>query len=115
MKLTSTAANVSTDAVCHLLDGGFLRFYEQQVLLAELRFSRPAFSPAVGGEAKANPITDEASAVGAGTAKWCRALMADGHTAVWDATVGADVEIDNAKIVKDAILSVTSMVYRQGA
>jgi hypothetical protein len=113
MKLTSTAANTSTDAVCSLLNGGFIRFYDQQVLLAELRFSSPAFSPAIGGEAKANPITEEASAVGSGTAKWARALMKDGHTAVWDATVGTDIEIDQVKIVKDAIISVTSMTYRQ--
>src|SRR4051812_39464332 len=95
-KLSNAAANAAADAVCALLNNGYLRLYSgtqaadadtaigAQVLLAELRFNATAFGSAVAGVATANAITADSSADATGTATWFRALKSDGTTVVFD-------------------------------
>jgi hypothetical protein len=91
-RMANVAANAAADAVCALLNNGYLRLYDGtqpatgdtavsgQVLLAELRFNATAFGAASGGVATANAIASDSAADASGTATWARALKSDGST-----------------------------------
>lgn len=126
-RLNSRAASTAADAVCRLLDGGYLRIFagEQplsadsaingQPLLAQLLFAEQAFRPAVGGEAHANPLEREWRAKASGRATWFRAFAADG-TPVLDGSVGesnSNLILDDTDIQADAEVSVTAFTYKQ--
>jgi hypothetical protein len=99
-KISNTAANAALDALCALLNTGYLRIYDgsqptdantalgAQVLLAELRFGATAFGAAVAGVATANAITSDTDNNATGTATWYRCLKSDGTTVVHDGSVG---------------------------
>lgn len=124
---TATAArNAAVDAICALLDNGYLRIYDgtkpadantavsTQTLLAELRFNADAFAAAASGSAAANAITDDSSANATGTATWFRALASDGTTVVFDGTVGtsdANLVLGSVAIQSGARVSITSLTY----
>ena len=125
-KRTDLAANTEADAVCALLNSGYLRIYDQtqpttadtaigaQVLLAELSFGATAFQAASNGVATANAITADSSANATGTATWFRCLKSDGTTRVFDGTVGTsgcDLNLNSTAISIGASVSVTSMTY----
>lgn len=125
-KRTNLAASTEADAVCALLNNGYLRIYDgtqaatadtaigAQVLLAELRWNAAAFGAAVNGVATANAITSDASANATGTATWFRALKSDGTTAVFDGSVGtatADIVLNTVSIVTAAQVDVTAFTY----
>src|SRR5947199_8880521 len=96
IKMSDTAANAEADALAALANAGFLRIYDgtqpsnantdvtDQTLLAELRFSDPAWGSASAGVIAANAITPDDNAKARGMASWYRILMADGITALWD-------------------------------
>lgn len=127
-KLTNLAANAAADAVCALLNNGYLRIYSgtqpttadeditTQTLLAELRFAATAFQPAVNGQATANALTADSSANATGTATWFRALKSDGTTKVFDGSVGTtgcDLNMNSVNIQANAEVRVTSLTYTQ--
>ena len=125
-KRTNLAASTEADAVCALLNTGWLRIYDQtqpvtadtaigaQVLLAELRWNATAFGAASNGVATANAITSDTSANATGTASWFRAFKSDGTTAVFDGSVGtatADLIINTTSIVTGAQVDCTAFTY----
>lgn len=125
-KRSNAAASAEADAVCALLNTGYLRIYDgaqaatadtaigAQVLLAELRYGATAFGNAANGVATANAITPDAAANATGTASWFRALKSDGATVVFDGSVGTsgcDLNINSAAIQINAIVSVTAQTY----
>lgn len=127
-KLTNAAASEAADAVTALLDNGYLRIYDgsqpstadtaitSQVLLAELRFSTPAFGAATNGAATANSITPDSSANASGTATWFRALQSNGTTAVFDGSVGtslANIVLSSTSISSGETVDITSFTYTQ--
>jgi len=127
-KLSNAAANAAADAVCALLNTGYLRIYDgtqptnadtaigAQVLLAELRWNATAFAAAVNGVATANAITADSSADATGTASWFRALKSDGTSVVFDGSVGtsgANLNLNSVAISAGAAVSVSSYTYTQ--
>jgi hypothetical protein len=127
-KFSNAAVNAAADALCALLNTGYLRVYDgtqpatadtavtTQVLLAELRFGATAFGAAVAGVATANAITADASANATGTAAWFRALKSDGTSAVLDGSVGtsgADLNLNSVAVQSGAEVSVTAFTHTQ--
>lgn len=125
MKLSERAANVATDAVCALLDGGCLRVYSgtqpasradaitDQKLLLEFRFSDQAFSPAAGGIARSKSLGSVISKVN-GTATWFRAFERDGESAVFDGSAGVgdvDLPMSRADVQIGGTVAVDSVSY----
>lgn len=133
VQLPNASRSAAADAVVDRLDAGaaagYLRIYDgtqavnantavgAQVLLAELRFSDPAFGAASNGVATANAITADASANATGTATWFRALDSDSNV-VFDGSVGtasADLILNATAIQSGAEVSVTAMTYTHPA
>jgi len=125
--ISDTAANAEADALCALLDNGYLRIYDgaqpanantaitTQTLLAELRFGATAFGSASGGIATANAITPDTDANATGTATWFRCLKSDGTTVVMDGSVGTsgcDLNLNSTAIQQHAEVDVTSFTYQ---
>lgn len=125
--LSTAAANAQLDALAELLDGGFIRVYtgprppspdvpvKSQVLLAELRFSRPAFAAAEDGVLKARSIKADPSAANTGEVVWYRGFFKDGKTAVIDGDVGtkdADMIVNFTDIQKTATFAVNEYRLR---
>lgn len=126
-KLANIAANASADAVCALLNSGYLDIYDgaqpatadtavsTQTKLARLTFGSTAFGSAVAGVATANAITQDSSADATGTAAWFRACKSDG-SAVFDGSVGTsdcNLNISTTSIVVGQIITCSSCVYTQ--
>lgn len=138
-QLTNAAASAAADAVVDRIDvggQGYLRIYSStqpatadgtfnsaapndQVLLAELRFSATAFGAASNGVATAAAITADASANATGTAAWFRVLDGGGVDVtdnVFDGTVGtsgADINLNTTSIVAAAEVSISAFTYTQ--
>jgi hypothetical protein len=125
--LANVAANAAADAVCALLNSGYLRVYDGtrpattdtalsgNTLLAEFRFAATAFGAASAGVATANAIDPETSAPASGTATFGRLFKTDGTTAVMDGEVGtssSDINISSTTITAGDVLS-ASMTYTQ--
>lgn len=125
-KRSIAAVNAEADAVCALLNDGYLRIYDgaqpdtadtpvnSQTLLAELRFNATAFAPAIDGVALANAIAVDAAADNTGTAAWFRALKSDGLTPVLDGTAGissCDIALTTVDIVQNAEVSLSRFSY----
>lgn len=127
ISLSTAASNHQLDALAELLDGGYLRLYagqrpatpdvqvKDQSLLAELRFSRPAFDPADSGTVRATQIRSDPSAAASGQVAWYRAVAKDGKTAIIDGSVGtqdADMIVNFTEIQKTAKFSVSEFRLR---
>lgn len=127
-KRSNTAVSAAADAVCPLLNNGYLRIYSgtqpatadtavtTQTLLSTLRWNATAFGAASSGVATANAITADTSADNTGTATWFRALKSDGTTVVFDGSVGtsgADLNLNTTSISAGAAVSVTSFTYTE--
>lgn len=125
-KNATATRNAQVEAVTKQLDGGFLRLYggrrpatadepiRDQKLLAELRFSSPAFEPAERGEARARTIIQDTSAKETGEATWFRCFKSDGVTPVFDGSVGttdSNIVMNNANIQINAIVSLSAFTY----
>jgi hypothetical protein len=114
LRYSSTTTDTQTDAVCALLDNGFLQIYDgpqppdgdgpaSGTLLAELTFGDPAFQPSKDGVAWANPI-GPALATATGEARWCRAL-----------SMGGDCVFDGNVDTANAVLNLDKVFIQQGA
>ena len=127
-KRSNAAVNAAADAVCDLLDNGYLRLYDgaqpanadtavtTQTQLAELRWNATAFGAATAGVAVANSITADTNADATGTATWFRALKSDGTTVVFDGSVGtssADLILNSTAITAGANVAVSSFTYNE--
>jgi len=127
-KRSNVAVSAAADAVCPLLNNGYLRLYDgtqpatadtavtTQTKLAELRWNATAFGAASNGVATANAITSDSSADATGTATWFRALKSDGTTVVFDGSVGtsnADLVLNSTAISSGAQVSITSFTYTE--
>lgn len=125
-KRSNVAASAEADAVCPLLNTGYLRIYDgtqaatadtavgAQVLLAELRFGATAFGAASNGVATANAITSDTDANATGTASWFRALKSDGTTTILDGSVGtatSDLVLNSVAIQLHAQVDCTAFTY----
>lgn len=127
VSLSELAANVQLTALSRLFDGGFLRVYtgprpqspdepiNEQRLLAEVRFSSPAFRKPKNGYVRSREIEPDPHAApeGDGEASWYRVFAADGETALIDGTVGthdADMLVSSTTIQRSAKFSI--MEYR---
>lgn len=127
-----TVRNARMTAVGDAIDGGTgagkLRIYDgtrpadadtaitSQNLLAELPLSDPCLASVTGGVATFDTITDEASAVGSGTATWFRIVDGDDN-AIVDGNVGtsgADLNLSSVSITAGGVVSVTSLVWTEG-
>lgn len=122
LKMSTTALNAEADALGSLCNGGFLRIYSDlqpvnsntpvtnQILLAELTFPNPAFSPAVNGVLTSNPLIPDISAKETGIATWSRIVKSDGVTVVMDGTVGlvdCNMIVKSVNIQKGILVSIT--------
>jgi hypothetical protein len=126
-RLSAVAANAAADAVCSLLNGGYLRIYDGVQpsspgvgingprLLAELRWNAEAFTRAGGGRSYANAIEGDPGAFQGGEATWFRALTAD-EIVVFDGSVGtkdADLLLNATTIEQGAAVSVSGFSFTQ--
>jgi hypothetical protein len=126
--LTNAAANAAADAVCAMVNNGYLRIYSGprpatadtplagNTLLAECRFAATAFAAAVNGTATANAIAPDNSADASGAHTFARAFKADGTSPVWDGETGvsnSDINLGASTIVQGGVVSITSMTYTQ--
>lgn len=123
------ARNAALAALTALLNGGFLRIYTtgsgrpagpataitDQVLLAELALSDPAFGTPVNGAVSAEIIADDDSANATGTATWAR-WVTSGGVGVLDievGTAGANLNLNSVNIQAGARVSVSSYQLSQ--
>ena len=126
-KLSNIGANAAANAICALLNSGFIDIYDgtqpadadtaitTQVKLARLTFGNPAFGLAVAGVATANAITSDTVADATGTAIWFRACKSDG-SAVFDGSVGtasANLVLSTVNITAGAVVGVSSCIYTE--
>ena len=107
----SRVMSSGTEALLERLDGGFVQLYAGSELLAQMRFSSPAFGPVEDGFALANDIM-----VGTGRAeglaeKWV-AMSADG-VPVLAGEVGDDMLISQRYIANGAEVRITRFSYQQ--
>jgi hypothetical protein len=127
-KLTDLAANVSANAVCGQLTGGWLRIYtgvqpatadtpvSGQTLLASIKLGTPAFGLAVGGIAPGNPVTPDLDIDANGTGAWFRTFKSDGTTPVYDGSVGllgCDLVLSSVTFVIHGSVTIVSFSYQQ--
>lgn len=127
-KLSNAGANAAANAVCALLNSGFLDIYDGtqpatadtaisgNTKLAGLTFGSTAFGSASAGVATANAITQDSDADNTGTATWFRATKSDHTTVVFDGSVGAsgcNLNLATASIVQHGTVSVTALTYTQ--
>lgn len=115
MNLSGFAASAATDAVCSLLNGGFLRIYNAaHVLLAELRFQQKAFYPAIDGLAKSRTPDPETNAPCSGMASTFYACDPSGAP-VFSGTIGVhdydDMKMDDAYITAGAKVQTDGITY----
>ncbi len=130
-KRSSLAVNAEADAVCKLLDGGFLDLYDgvqpekvgaaitTQTRLARLQWNTPAFVMSMDGVARAQTIAADQAAAATGEATWFRAVTANGNC-VFEGSVGAfdpqakdqaDLVLNKTVIVQNAIVSLSAFTY----
>ena len=112
-ELSAYAANVQANALARSLDGGYLRIYEADRVLTELRFGEPSAGPAKDGVLEFVLRADE-SALLTGSPLRFQAMTKDG-TSVLSGSVGvsdADLLVRFASIVKGARVSVGKFSHR---
>lgn len=98
MTFSALAVNAKADAQAALLDGGTLEILDGSKVLARLRFSRPAFSPAVDGRVTAAAMKPDTSHRASGEADGFRALTASGemvYSGSVGMAVGAELRLNN--------------------
>lgn len=125
LRYSSDTVDAQTDAVCLLLDNGYLQIYDGSqpadgdsgilgsTLLVELRFGNPAFRPSSGGVALANEIP-AAIATQTGNAAWLRTLQADHNTVVFDGDINtsdAVLNLDRTLIQQNASVIIADFSY----
>ena len=107
----STAMTAADEAVLRLLDGGFLQVYDGETMLAQMRFSDPAFGPVEVGVAVANPLMVGTGRADGSATQWV-ALTEEG-TPVLAGVVGDDMLVSQRYIASGAEVRVKSFIYRR--
>lgn len=122
VRITASAASAESDAVCALLNNGFLDIYSgtqptdadtaitSQTRLASLGFGATACTAATAGVASATSITADPAAANAGIATWFRAWKSDHTSAVFDGSVdtaSADLVLTTTLIASGKPVTVT--------
>lgn len=113
-----------------LLDGGEIRIYSgsqpaatntalgAQVLLSQHALSATAFATTATATATANAIAADDSAAASGTASFYRAFDDGGvchrQGSVGESGSGAELIIDNADIVENGVVTISSYSVTQG-
>lgn len=130
LRITNALRSLMALAIDQEFDNGYLRIYDGsrpsgpstavsgQTLLAELRFAATAVASEADGVLTFAALTADASANATGTATWCRALKADGTTALADGTVAtsdANLVLNTVSIVSGANVSVSSCSFTVAA
>lgn len=113
-KLSQLAVETACNAVTTLLNAGFLRLFDGDKLLAEMRFADPAFSPSVDGSASALPLQPDRQVRATGKPNRFVAVGPDGMSVIWQGTIGkpkSPVFIKDSELRENGEVSVTSMVY----
>ena len=128
-QISTAARNAMMDALAALPNTGFLDIYDgaqpagpgtavtTQTKLARLSLSATAFAASVNGVATANAITTE-NALATSTATWCRAVKADGATAVIDGSVGTsgcNLNLNSTSLVAGAPVAVSAWTLTEPA
>lgn len=109
-KLTTAAINVQADALAGMLNGGYLRIFDDSLnLLAELRFAALAFRAAVDGVIKSYPL-DRTKAIASGTASIFTAIKSDGVTVIMSGS-GSDMNLTSVDIQVGAEISDISIEH----
>ena len=113
--ISELAANASADAVCALLDDGYLEIYSRGgSLLAEARLGTRAFGTARSGVAVANAI-GTAAVESPGIAGSFKAKTKN-RDFVFGGSVGtknADMVLDETKLFRGDELTITDLKYKQ--
>jgi hypothetical protein len=107
----TTALDGAVRATLERLDGGFLQVYAGDVMLAQMRFSDPAFGEVVDGEALARPIMVGTGREDGMADQWV--ALAEDSTPILFGIVGDDMLINQRFIAKGAEVRVKSFTYRQ--
>ena len=132
----TVAVNAEANAVCALLDGGWLcifggvqppdanaRIKASEPCLVEILLPAPAFQDAQHGRAVAHLIEAAISEVTAHRATWFRAYMSDRNTPVFDGSVGlvklrkpndvsADLMLDDVLIGGGVQVRIVKLIYQ---
>ena len=108
-ELAAIAVNAQAEALSRLLDGGFLRLYEGERVLAEMRFAEPASGPARDGVVEFSVRADD-SALATGAPERYQALRKDGAVVLMGPA--SDLSFKQAYIVKGARVSVGKFSHR---
>ena len=115
MRLSDTAANAQAVALAALLEGGRLRIFAGQSLLAACAFGAPAFGPPVAGRIVANPIAKGiAEATGIADRFDCigpdEALVLSGTAG--EPASGADLILTDTNVRKNAEVTITEFAWQ---
>jgi len=105
------ALNAAVTSVLSLLDDGFVQLYADQVLLAQMRFSDPAFGPIEDGFALANDIMVGTGRADGTATQWV-ALTSEG-VPVLAGLVGDDMLVNQRYIATGAEVRISRFSYRQ--
>ena len=113
--ISELAANAAADAVCAMLDDGYLEIYSRDgQLLTEARFGTRAFKSAKAGVAEANTISpalvDVAGIAGTFKAKTKQREDVFGGSV---GTAGTDLILDETKLFQGDEITITALNYQQ--
>lgn len=125
-RLSNIVVEAQAQALADLCDGGIMRIYSgpqpadalsgvgmDNVLLASVTLSTPAFSSVQYGVMTANAITPGV-ATDSGTASWFRIYKADGTAVVMDGSVGttgSNLVLSSTTITTGVTIEITSFVH----
>lgn len=115
MTFSALAVNAKADAQAALLAGGTLEILDGTKVLALLRFSNPAFGPAVDGRVTAHALKPDASHRASGSADGFRALTARGEL-VYAGTAGkasGDLRLNNVVVHAGDTVVITALTLTE--
>lgn len=104
-------ASAGTDAILSKLDGGFLQIYDGETMLAQVRFSDPAFGDVEDGYAEARPLMVGTGRADGTATQWV--AMTESGVPVLAGMVGDDMLLSQRYIATGAEVRITSFTYRQ--
>lgn len=105
------AMNAATDRVTAMLDGGFLQIYDGETMLAQMRFSNPAFMPVEDGFAVAFPLMVGKGRADGMATQWV--ALTNDNTPVLAGMVGDDMLLSQRYIATGAEVRITRFTYLQ--
>lgn len=105
------ALSEATRAITGLLDGGFLQLYAGETLLAQMRFSDPAFGPVEEGFCVANELMVGVGRADGVATQWV--ALTDESVPVLAGLVGDDMLLSQKYIATGADVRITRFTYNQ--